>query len=91
MDLENELRGTLARKRAPDGFANRVMALVQPSPVRRWLWPMAVAASLLVGVAGLGYRQLLAERAGRDLELALRIAAGKIELAETKANKVMMQ
>jgi hypothetical protein len=89
MDLEQDLRRALARRRAPEGFAERVLERVRRRPARRaWTWPVAVAASLLVVVGGLQYQQMRAERAGRDLELALRIAADKINHAERRAIEV---
>lgn len=92
MKFEDELRGVLARKRAPTGFAERVMSRVEAPPARRrpgWFAPLAVAASLAVGAVSVGeFRRIRAERAGRELAIALSIAADKIRLAETKAKEV---
>lgn len=94
MDIDRELRHMLARKPAPAGFERKVMARLeaQRRPWTRWRLPMAAAASLLVGVFSFQqYERIRAERARRDLELALGIASAKIELVEMKAREALRQ
>ena len=86
MNLEQELREALRRKRAPEGFAGRVLARTRRRPIA-WIWSGAIAASLLVGAAGLEYRRQQEEgRLAKDQLLwALGLAGHKIEEAQNKA------
>jgi len=89
MDLEQELRQTLARKRAPAGFADRVMEKTRTQARTRTVpWRWAVAAAVLVCLGG-GWWKV--DQAGRELESALRIASSKIDLAEKKASEVFVR
>lgn len=94
MDIDRELQRVLARKAAPAGFEDRVTARLegQRRTVVRWPVPMALAASLLVGVFSFQqYERVRAEKAARELERALGIASSKIELVETKAREALLQ
>jgi hypothetical protein len=93
MDLDRELRQVLARKAAPEGFERRLTArLGRERPPRRWVAPMALAASLMVGVFGFQeYERVRARKAHQDLAVALGIASSKIELAEMKAREALLQ
>ena len=90
MNLDDELRAALQRENPSPGFAMRVVAKAQSSRVpkasiRRLVWVAALAAMLAIGfTATYEYRQMKAERAGRDAVLALRIAAEKLNLAREK-------
>jgi anti-sigma-K factor RskA len=98
MNLDDDLRRTLAVRPPPEGFEDRVAARVatardvqartrssRPRGVWRWTAAAAVAA-LLVGAAG--YRQQQAERreevarAARDLRTALGIASDKLGIVQ---------
>lgn len=94
MDIDRELQRMLARKAAPAGFEDRVMARLENRrrPAIRWAVPMALAASLLVGVFSFQqYERIRAEKARRDLERALGIASSKIELVGMKAREALLQ
>ncbi len=92
MDIDRELHRALARKAAPDGFEGRVMArLGRPRRPARWALPVALAASLLVGIFSFQqYERARAGQARRDLERALGIASSKIELVENKAREALL-
>ena len=57
MDFEDQLRSALARKEAPEGFAERVAARVGRGNSRRSFWKTCaagcLAASLWAGACGL--------------------------------------
>jgi hypothetical protein len=90
MNLDDELRAALRREDPSPGFAKRVTARARVSPARKspvpWmLWAAALAAMLVVGFMGaFEYRQMKAERAGRDAVVALRITAEKLNMARDK-------
>jgi len=90
MNLEDELRAALRREDPSPDFARRVVARAQSSarPARvfpRMVWAMALAALLVIGFsAAYEYRQMQAERAGRDAVIALRIAADKLNIARER-------
>jgi hypothetical protein len=90
MNLDDELRAALRREDPSPDFAKRVIARAQGSakPARtmpRIMWAMAIAALLVIGFsAAYEYRQMQAERAGRDAVIALRIAADKLNVAREK-------
>jgi hypothetical protein len=49
------------------------------------IWATALAAMLVIGFVGaFEYRQMKAERAGRDAVLALRIAAEKLNMTRDR-------
>ena len=90
MNLDDELRAALRRENPSLGFTQRVVARAQSSakPTRmipRMIWAAALAAMLVIGFASTyEYRQMKAEKAGRDAVLALRITADKLNLAREK-------
>jgi hypothetical protein len=95
MNFEQELKNALERKQPAKGFAERVIAQVEPveqrprvigvSKLRRWA-PLAIAASLMCGTFGVvryeEYRK--GERAKEQLMLALRITARTLGTVERK-------
>ena len=93
MNLEDELRAALRREDPSPGFANRVVARAQASAkpsraIPRMIWAMALAAMLVIGLTSTyEVRQMKAERAGRDVVLALRIAADKLNIARDKVRR----
>ena len=88
-EIERKLSEALRRKRAPEGFAGRVMARLPETaaaergkpatmpPRRPWL---ALALASFGGVRYQQYRQ--GQEAKRQLLLALRIAGEKLTLAQ---------
>jgi hypothetical protein len=93
---EQQLEEALARKHAPDGFADRVMTRLDvPQPHRRWQWPAAstlrrIAAAVIL-VAALGgltahqvaeHRRAEGELARREVMTALHIASAKMRVAQ---------
>jgi len=100
--LEDELRNALKRVEPPDGFAQRtltraVAARQQPrigmfmQPAFRWA--LTGAMCLLLAVAGIEYRQTKQEQARGEaakaqLMLALRITAGKLQLAQDRVRQI---
>lgn len=77
--LDEELKRALERKQPAPEFAGRVSAAARHklrSGARRWI---AIAASLAALVAGAAaYRQYQGLRAKREVMLAVRIAADKL-------------
>jgi hypothetical protein len=90
MNLDDELRAALRREDPSPDFTQRVVARAQSGAkqsraIPRMIWAAALAAMLTIGfTATYEYRQMKAERAGRDAVLALRIAAEKLNLAREK-------
>ena len=57
LEFEGQLGSALGRLEAPEGFADRVMRRVEARERRPVApWRMAIAAALLVCVAGAGYQ-----------------------------------
>ena len=88
MDLEEQLRGALARKAPPDGFAGRVTARARmtKSSAPRW----AAAAAVLVTLAGGGaaYRRHQGEVAKEQVMTAMKITAVKLHRIQTHVLEV---
>lgn len=91
LDLEAELRQALRRHEPPFGFTHRVVTAALPPPKIRWRRWTAAAALIAVALglyAGfLADRRQLArqeEEAGRQVLLALDIAAEKLAVARAK-------
>ena len=90
MNIEDELRAALRREDPSPGFYETCTArsVHKPAPKSsfpRILWAAGLAAMLVVGFMGTSeYRQIQAERAGRDAVLALRIAAEQLNMARDK-------
>jgi hypothetical protein len=80
-ELEQDLRNALRRREPPPGFADRVRARLPRKRVYpRWL---ALAAMLLIAIAGLSVRERekrnAAERARADFVKALEITTSTLE------------
>jgi hypothetical protein len=92
---EHQLEQALARKHAPDGFADRVMTRLgesqpQPRSQQRWQWPSAstvrrIAAALILAAAlgGLTAHQV-AEHRRAEGELARREVMTALHIASAK-------
>jgi len=86
-EIEDRLRNALQRREPPPGFAERVMArLPRRRPVFVWWRQMAaIAALLVVTVSSAMYERhremehRRAEQASRELMVALRLTASKLE------------
>ena len=96
MNFDDELHQALARKAAPDGFADRVLArLGDANTTRHWNRPVAstlrrIAAAVIL-MAALGgltahqiaeHRRTEGEHARRELMTALHIASAKMRVAQ---------
>ena len=101
MNLDDELRLALRREDPSPGFAKRVVARAQSAPAPKaipvfksvprpaMLWAMAMAAMLVIGLTGtFEYRQMKAERAGREAVLALRITAEILNQTRDKIHRL---
>ena len=89
MNLEDQLRSALRRENPPAGFAGRTVARAQSTAPKRLMWATGIAAMLAIGfVAQFEYRQMQAERAGREAVIALRIASEKLNLTRDKLLKL---
>lgn len=89
MNLEDELRSALRRVDPPAGLAERTAARARSTAPKRLMWVAGVAATLVIGfVAQFEYREMQAERAGREAVIALRIAAEKLNLTRDKLLKL---
>ena len=99
-DLENELRKALERREAPDGFAERVLAQLEPAPtpkpgwrealislvrVPRLRWAAAaVVACLVLTFGALHYRHVAQERVAGEAAKAQVMQA--LRIASSKLN-----
>jgi hypothetical protein len=94
MDIEDSLRRALRAEEPPPDFTSRVMTrvAVQPQARRhsRWQVPIALAASLVLVVAGLGivHQQREARRmhSARQLAIALEITSSQLNQVQQKLN-----
>jgi hypothetical protein len=82
LNIDGELRRALRREEPPPGFAERVLARLNRTAPRRWM-ALGIAASLLIAIGAIKFEQerrtvRQAERARRDVEIALRIASEKL-------------
>src|SRR5438045_483510 len=99
MHLEDDLKGALARKSAPDGFAQRVMTRFDAGRIagatqrRMRPWRAIAAGLLLTAVAG-GWAAQKAierregERARAEVLLALHIASAKVRTAQQHVHEI---
>ena len=99
-DLDHELRRLLSRPEPPDGFAERVLRGARPvaqrpaaAPPRRHVVRWAMAAVLVAAVAGgMEYRgrreRAQGEAARAQVVQALQIAGSKLQLVQTKINRL---
>lgn len=99
-DLENELRKVLERREPPEGFADRVLAQLEPAPTPKPGWREAlislvhiprlrwvavgVAACLLLTLGALHYRRVQQERAAGEAAKAQVMQA--LRIASSKLN-----
>jgi hypothetical protein len=93
-NLDDQLRAALRRREPSVGFADHVLArtkVTPGAPRRAWtgFWAMGAIASTLalVTVSFTTYQHARQERAARQAELALRIAAEKLNLARDRMFK----
>ena len=98
--LEDELKRALARKSAPDGFAERVMQRIDDAgegagatPKRQRGWRAIAAGLLLTAVAGGWAAQKAIERregetARREVLIALHIASSKVRTAQQHVHEI---
>jgi hypothetical protein len=89
-DFEDQLRAALRRKDPPLGFAQRVMArTTKPGRRPRLAWAIgAIAATVtVVSFSVSTYQQRQEEKAARQAEQALRIAAEKLNFARSQILK----
>ena len=90
--FEDRLRGALRPVDPDAGFADRVLARieVQRPPRRRWQVPVALAASLILGVLLVNAWQAERERKGlqarAQLIEALRVTGEKLDVAYRGVN-----
>ena len=89
--LEEEIKRAVARQDPPPGFAERLRHRSADGPAvgasaRRWL---AIAASvLLVAAAGIGYRRHQGVEAKKQVMLAVRLTAGKLNRVQSRVREV---
>jgi len=83
--LDDELKRAFERQEPPPDFAARTIARAQRRKgIGLPRWAMTAAAALLIAAAGYGYRWHRGEAAKREVLLAFRITA-------TKVNHIQMQ
>ncbi len=89
--LEEELRSALARKEPSPAFAARVGSAARRRPhyaVRRWLGAAAAVLVIAGGSGGLAWRHHEGVVAKRQVLLALRISAAKLNRIQTQMREV---
>ena len=91
MNFEDDLSRALARKPAPDGFADRVLSRLDAPRHRNFSMLRRIAAAIVITAAlgGLTAHQIVehhrneeGERARRQLMTALHIASTKMRVAQ---------
>jgi len=91
MNLDDDLTRALARKSAPDGFADRVLSRLDTPKTHRTSLFTRIAAAIVLTAAlgGLTAHQIIehrrneeGERARRELMTALHIASAKMRVAQ---------
>ncbi len=87
--LEDELRSALRRRDPPPDFTARVLARAAGAPPRRgqrsWVrWVVPLAACLVLGAGTAEYRHYRGEQAKKQVLMAVRIAASKLNKAQKK-------
>jgi hypothetical protein len=91
MDFDNQLRASLDRKKAPDGFTEGVIMRLpvrRRPPVLAWA-AVALAATLLVGGSISRFQDYRhGQHAKRQLLLALEITAEKLAVAQSKIEEL---
>ena len=96
MNLENELRRTLARQAPAPGLAGRVLARIESesAPKRRPVWWRAAAASVALAAILGGYathkvvEHRRGERAKEQVLTAMRIAGEKVRYAQQEVRQI---
>ena len=95
MELEEQLKSALARKKPSPGFSDRVIHELNRGPRTedrgRLSWRVAAAIILLIG-GGWTARQIAERRAGErareEVLLALHIAGSKVHYAQTQVHGI---
>jgi hypothetical protein len=91
MNFDHDLNRALARKSAPDGFADRVLSRLDKPTASRTSMLRRIAAAIVLTAAlgGLTAHQIIehrrieeGERARRELMTALHIASAKMRAAQ---------
>jgi hypothetical protein len=91
MNFEDDLTRALARKSAPDGFADRVLSRIETPRHRNFSMLRRIAAAIVITAAlgGLTAHQIIehrrneeGQRARRQLMTALHIASAKMRVAQ---------
>ena len=89
--FEESLRGALARKDPPPGFAQRVAARAAKGPPARSYTPRWIAAAAVVVMAvgsGVAYRRHQGEVAKEQIMTAMKITAVKLHRIQTHVQEV---
>lgn len=96
--FEQDLRAGLRRKQAPPDLAAKVLARIEAGQEKHHWWrapalARAVAIVLVVVAVGIWVEQrhrerVAGEQARHQVELALRIAGSKLQLAEAKVQQL---
>jgi hypothetical protein len=90
MDIERQLRDSLAARDPGTQFDDAVLARLAPTrqrpPRRTWRVPAALAATLLVAAIGVNWQltQQRQARAGEQLMLALQITSYELNQVQRK-------
>jgi len=95
MDIEESLRRALRAEEPPPDFTSRVMAMVavtaQARRRARWQVPLALAASVVLAVVGLGIVQQQREaqrlHSAQQLAIALEITSSQLNQVQQKLNR----
>src|SRR5687768_4792284 len=84
-NLEEQLQAALARRSAPEGFTDRVLAGIgnrsRPRQSHRWLAAAAVVIAMLAGAVEHQRREREAQAAGRELVRAIGVVSSELESA----------
>lgn len=95
MDIEESLRRALRAEEPPPDFTSRVMAKVataaQSRRRARWQLPLALAASVVLAVVGLGIvrqqREAQQLHSAQQLAIALEITSSQLNQVQQKLNR----
>jgi hypothetical protein len=78
MNLEEQLKEALARKAAPDAFAERVTARARVHSSSTAWWAAAAAVLVMLAGGGAAYRRNQGEVAKQQVMTAMKITAVKL-------------